>query len=468
MHAKCIIPQRWSWLVLSALLASACVPDAAAQPPAAGPAPPTDQQPPSDQQRGGDQQQPSAAQPTAEPGAAADPQPGSVDPAADSVDPAAGSVDPADMDPETRALWDQFTASALTWAKTVADLREVQIRFHNGGPEQAAALRRQFQQLRAQGRQEYDRALADAVALVAHEQGGSRVAGEFVLQAVIARVQQDWLEGIARGADLLLQLKVDFPGLHSAAGRGYVVEGQYEQARPFLLKAAELVEQAAMEKGKEPEDRTDAMLLGMLAESRAQWQREQELRAADAAADDLPRVLLKTTRGDVVVELFEDQAPNTVANFITLVEQGFYDELTFYQVLDHLFALTGDPVGDGSGDAGYRIPDEHDRADARDVFRGSLVMAKLPNPAGGTTQTLPNTASSQFMITFLPLAAMSNEYTVFGRVIEGMPAVATMTRLNPHEKADEGPQYPPDRILSAEVLRKRDHPYTVEKLPIQQ
>jgi hypothetical protein len=64
---------------------------------------------------------------------------------------------------------------------------------------------------------------------------------------------------------------------------------------------------------------------------RTGWDREQTLRAAELAADDLPRVLLTTTQGDIELELFENEAPKTVANHVYLVEQGFYDGLTFYR-----------------------------------------------------------------------------------------------------------------------------------------
>src|SRR5579863_8149222 len=73
------------------------------------------------------------------------------------------------------------------------------------------------------------------------------------------------------------------------------------------------------------------------------------------AKEKLPQVLLKTTKGDVVVELYEDEAPNTVANFISLVEKGFYDGTKFHRVLDGFMAQGGDPTGTGSGGPGYTI-----------------------------------------------------------------------------------------------------------------
>ena len=163
--------------------------------------------------------------------------------------------------------------------------------------------------------------------------------------------------------------------------------------------------------------------------------------------------------------MFEDSAPNTVANFISLVEEGFYDNVTFYHVSKNEYVQTGDPEGDGSGDAGYHIKDEHDADTARSVFRGSLLMAKLPNPLAekDPTQpaTIPNSGSCQFLITLLPMHAPLLEMTCFGRVLEGIGAISTVNRVSATEKA-EGPQSLPDSIISAEVVRKREHAYEPE------
>ncbi|MBL9123637.1 MAG: peptidylprolyl isomerase, partial [Planctomycetaceae bacterium] len=79
------------------------------------------------------------------------------------------------------------------------------------------------------------------------------------------------------------------------------------------------------------------------------WKKEQELRAKEGEADDLPRVVLKTNRGDITLELFENEAPNTVANFVALVDKKFYDGLPFHRVLRGFMAQGGDPKGNGSG-----------------------------------------------------------------------------------------------------------------------
>ncbi len=183
------------------------------------------------------------------------------------------------------------------------------------------------------------------------------------------------------------------------------------------------------------------------------WEREQQIRAAEeqAASDPataLPRVELKTTRGTIVLELFENEAPNTVANFITLVEQGVYDGTAFHRVIPAFMIQGGDPnskdddpSNDGIGGPGYTIRCECYRPDARKHFRGSLSMAHAGRDTGG----------SQFFITHLPTphlnasAERGTGHTVFGRVVQGMDVVDAI------EKGD--------KIIEATVLRKRPHRY---------
>jgi cyclophilin family peptidyl-prolyl cis-trans isomerase len=185
------------------------------------------------------------------------------------------------------------------------------------------------------------------------------------------------------------------------------------------------------------------------------WKTEQELREAEAKADDLPRVLLKTNKGDITLELFENEAPNTVANFISLVEKGFYDGLKFHRVLPHFMAQGGDPNGDGTGGPGYSIPDETDRSDFRNHFRGSLSMAKT---------AAPDTGGSQFFLMFRPSGPaagynLNGKHTVFGRVIDGLDVLARIQRIDPEKP--EGAK--PDKIEEAKVLRKRKHEYVPKK-----
>jgi cyclophilin family peptidyl-prolyl cis-trans isomerase len=191
----------------------------------------------------------------------------------------------------------------------------------------------------------------------------------------------------------------------------------------------------------------------VLEEYKQLWPKEEALRKAEAAADDLPRVKLTTTKGEITIELFENEAPQTVANFITLVKQGFYDGTPFHRVLPKFMAQGGDPTGEGTGGPGYSIRGEASAANHRKHFRGSLSMAHSGHPDSG---------GSQFFLTFVPTAHLNGRHTAFGRVIEGIEVLADLQRRSPQH----GSQMPEaDRILKAEVIRDRGHEYKFEKLP---
>jgi cyclophilin family peptidyl-prolyl cis-trans isomerase len=180
------------------------------------------------------------------------------------------------------------------------------------------------------------------------------------------------------------------------------------------------------------------------------WRAERALRAKEAEADDLPRVKLSTSQGDMLIELFENEAPNTVANFISLVEKGYYDGLTFHRVLPNFMAQGGCPDGTGGGGPGYKIPCECYRTDHRKHFRGTLSMAHAGKDTGG----------SQFFLTFVPTVHLNGKHTVFGRVIDGMEVLSKIKRRDPELQ----PQLQPDKIVKATVVRKREHDYVPKRV----
>ena len=187
-----------------------------------------------------------------------------------------------------------------------------------------------------------------------------------------------------------------------------------------------------------------------IATERPKVEAEMAKRAAEAEADDLPRVKIETTKGTIVVELFENEAANTVANFISLVEQHFYDGTPFHRVIPQFMAQGGDPTGTGAGGPGYAIACECETPAARKHFLGSLSMAHAGKNTGG----------SQFFLTFRPTEHLDGRHTVFGRVIEGFDVLPKLQRTEGEQAGGE-----PDKILKAEVLRKRDHDYVPDKLP---
>ena len=118
--------------------------------------------------------------------------------------------------------------------------------------------------------------------------------------------------------------------------------------------------------------------------------------------------VIKTEKGDITLKLYVDEAPNTVANFATLANEGFYDNLNFHRVIPGFMAQGGCPHGTGTGGPGWAIECECDKNVHKHV-RGTLSMAH----AG------PNTGGSQFFICFVPCPHLDGHHTVFGGIEEG-------------------------------------------------
>ena len=122
---------------------------------------------------------------------------------------------------------------------------------------------------------------------------------------------------------------------------------------------------------------------------------------------------IDTKHGTITLELFEKDAPGTVANFEKLAQKGFYDGLTFHRVIPDFMIQGGCPEGTGGGGPGYTIPCEVANNPNRHE-RGSLSMAKT---------AAPNTGGSQFFICHSPQSHLDGVHTVFGKVIEGIDVV---------------------------------------------
>jgi cyclophilin family peptidyl-prolyl cis-trans isomerase len=169
-------------------------------------------------------------------------------------------------------------------------------------------------------------------------------------------------------------------------------------------------------------------------------------------AEANPIVSMKTNQGEIVFELFEDVAPNTVANFVALAESGFYNGKIFHRVIKDFMIQGGCPQGTGTGGPGYRFADEF-KGNPHKVDRYTLCMAN----AG------PNTNGSQFFIVTKADGCgwLTGKHTVFGKVTKGEDIV---------DKIGTCPTRPGDRpvqeqkIDSLTVVSKRAHPYEVKKL----
>jgi peptidyl-prolyl cis-trans isomerase B (cyclophilin B) len=127
---------------------------------------------------------------------------------------------------------------------------------------------------------------------------------------------------------------------------------------------------------------------------------------------------MHTNHGTIEVELFDDDAPNTVDNFVKLARDGFYDGVIFHRVIPDFMIQGGDPTGTGRGGPGYTFEDEFND---NKVVRGALAMAN----AG------PNTNGSQFFIVTAEATPwLDGKHTVFGRVTSGMDVVDTISNVD--------------------------------------
>lgn len=140
--------------------------------------------------------------------------------------------------------------------------------------------------------------------------------------------------------------------------------------------------------------------------------------------------------GRVVIELLPDVAPNHVARIKELTRQGFYDGLKFHRVIDGFMAQTGDPLGNGTGGSGQKLKAEFN---ATPHVRGTVSMARASDP---------NSADSQFFICFDDATFLDGQYTVFGKVVEGMEYVDMIKKGNPQMN---GTVNNPDVIVKMQV-----------------
>jgi peptidylprolyl isomerase len=130
-------------------------------------------------------------------------------------------------------------------------------------------------------------------------------------------------------------------------------------------------------------------------------------------------LVMETTKGKVVIELRPDLAPNHVARIKELARSGFYDGIVFHRVIEGFMAQTGDPTGTGMGGSGKKLKAEFNEAPHT---RGVCSMARANNPDSG---------DSQFFICFDDARFLDRQYTVWGKVIEGMENVDKIKRGEP-------------------------------------
>ncbi|MCA9196782.1 MAG: peptidylprolyl isomerase [Planctomycetales bacterium] len=337
---------------------------------------------------------------------------------------------------------EQFQTLFDEWKLVLKELRDTYAEYHIAPDSELDRLSEQFNRAVERGELLMPKLRDAGIASYNASPNADRELTRFLLSLAMDNIEKDRYEDAKLITDALLAGNVDEKVIYDLAGTVAFAMNDFDTAETHLKEAEAL---GVLSKG--------ADYLPLVEECKTAWAKEQEIRQAEAEADDLPRVKLQTSKGDIVLELFENEAPDTVGNFVNLVEKGFYDGLTFHRVLPNFMAQTGCPKGDGTGDAGYKIYCECYQENHRNHFRGSLSMAK------GNQR---DTGGSQFFLTFVPTAHLNGQHTVFGRVIEGLDVLAEIQRRDPSKPEDSAIE--PDKIVKAEVLRKRDHEYSPNKV----
>ncbi|HEY0395705.1 MAG TPA: peptidylprolyl isomerase [Candidatus Elarobacter sp.] len=135
-----------------------------------------------------------------------------------------------------------------------------------------------------------------------------------------------------------------------------------------------------------------------------------------------PRVRIGTTKGALVLRLYPEWAPLTVANFLNLVDRGYYDNLRWFRIVPDFVVQTGDPHDDGEGDAGYMIPAEESPLEQR----AGVISMGLNYTDPPDAHAIRDSAGTQFYITLSPQLHLNRDFTVFGEVESGFPTLGRL------------------------------------------
>jgi cyclophilin family peptidyl-prolyl cis-trans isomerase len=364
--------------------------------------------------------------------------------AQDPVEPEAkaSATPPAAATGDSAKALAEFQAKFEEWKGVLQELRSLKQKFDLAEAGDVAAIREQWNQQVARGEvliPELRQAGMRAYAAAPKE---DRELERFLIKILKDDIEFDRHESAAELGDALVSAGCEVKEVVDHAGVAAFCVNDYDKAEKYLKEA---------EKSGVLSD-LGRTFLPLIPEYREYWAKEQEIRKQEAEKNDLPRVKIATNKGDMVVELFENEAPGAVGNFISLAEKGFYDGLVFHRVLKGFMAQGGCPQGTGSGGPGYNIYCECKQDNHRKHFRGTLSMAHAGRDTGG----------SQFFATFVPTSHLNGEHTAFGRVIEGMEVLSKLQRIDPGSQDTPKPE--PDRMVKVEVLRKRDHEYKPNKV----
>jgi cyclophilin family peptidyl-prolyl cis-trans isomerase len=335
---------------------------------------------------------------------------------------------------------ERFQAAQADWDTLEKDVKAVVTEFRTSDEAAREGIRKKYESLVAKSSTVLKALREAAMAAYAAAPNKDPKVTQTLVRLLSDDVRRDDFEPALKLARLLLENKAENPLIYNYAGIAAYGIDDLAQAEQWLKVA---------QKNGTLDEQGELCLVDS-SEAKERFAKEQKIREKEAASGDLPRVKLQTSRGVILIELFENEAPDTVGNFVSLVEKGFYNGLTFHRVLPGFMAQGGDPDGTGGGGPGYEIYCECDKPEHRRHFRGTLSMAHAGKNTGG----------SQFFLTFRATPHLDGRHTAFGRVVEGFDVLPKLQRRDPQS------ENPPsaDRIVKAEVVRKRDHAYAPKKV----
>ena len=242
----------------------------------------------------------------------------------------------------------KYEATLEEWRGILKTLQQLRVRFNEADISEVNGIKKEWEDAITRGNELIPQLRDDGLAAFVESPNEDNVLTQLLLKLAEDAMDKNDFDVVANMTSTMLNSGCTVRSLYNLAGISMFCIHEFEIAKVFLTKAQELEEISEMAIGdlKDIDSYTEF------------WNREQEIRTAEAEADNLPRITFKTTRGDIVIELFENEAPGTVGNMISLVSSGFYDNLKFHRVLPNFMAQGGCPKGDGTGGPGYEILDE--------------------------------------------------------------------------------------------------------------
>ncbi len=351
-------------------------------------------------------------------------------------------------------LQQEFSAAILDLKEAIKAVKKTGHEFYENKSTVAHEYRKKWKEEAVVAQEAYKRVREASFALFFETANPGTQVNEIVSIMNQELLGQGQLSKCYRTTKKLLALYPEDKNLINLMGRVSILNNDFDFAQQYYQNYQSQAEQFSVPEGALYGSSLDKLATG--------YQRELELRASDAKGEPLPRAIIKTNRGEIVIELFENQAPETVGNFVSLVQTGIYDGMIFHHVLRNLIADAGLMTLSRPQPIGYTIYDEHQRPNARNHYRGSIAMVAKNNE--------PNTGGAEFRIMLVPGPNLDGESTVFGRVISDMSVldgIQETFQVNEEEDKEEFiKDVEPDVIESITITNLRDHEYEPNRVKI--